>query len=285
MKTRFISLLIIILGFMAVPTGAQAQILVDTPIDGLFADDGTMDVDPVPFPHIRQADVMWKKRVWREIDFRQKMNHAFYYPVTPHNDWKNFITVVLDGLRENKFTAYDVRNNPTDEFLSPLTYNQIIERETNSVVRTLKRSYPPYDEYDTVIVTQFDETRVMRLRVKEDWYFDKQRSQLMVRIIALCPVLMVEREDQEITKPLFWFSYQQARDVLAKSMVFNRNNSAERRTYDEVFWKRMFDSYVYKEENVYDRNIGAYAAGIDALLESERVKKEIMNFEEQLWEY
>ncbi len=285
MKTRFISLLLILFGFMAIPSGMQAQILDERPIDGLFADDGTVDVDPVPFPHIRQADVMWKKRVWREIDFRQKMNHAFYYPTVPHNDWKNFITVVLDGLRENKFTAYDVRNNVTDEFLSPLTYNQIIQRETDSVVRTLKRSYPPYDEYDTVIVSQFDETRVMRLRVKEDWYFDKQRSQLMVRIIALCPVLMVEREGQEITKPLFWFSYQQARDVLAKSEVFNRNNSAERRTYDEVFWKRMFDSYVYKEENVYDRNIGAYAAGIDALLESERVKKEIMSFEEQLWEY
>jgi gliding motility associated protien GldN len=285
MKTRFISLLIIILGFMTVPSGAQAQILDERPVDGLFADDGTVDVDPVPFPHIRKADVMWKKRVWREIDFRQKMNHAFYYPVIPHNDWKNFITVVLDGLQENEFTAFDVRNNPTDEFLSPLTYNQIIERESDSTITTLKRSYPPYDEYDTVIISQFDETRVMRLRVKEDWYFDKQRSQLMVRIIALCPVLMVEREGQEITKPLFWFSYEQARDVLAKAEVFNRNNSAERRTYDEVFWKRMFDSYVYKEENVYDRNIGAYAAGIDALLESERVKREIMNFEEQLWEY
>jgi len=285
MKTRFISLLIILFGFMAVPSGIQAQILDERPIDGLFADDGTVDVNPVAFPYIREADVMWKKRIWREIDFRQKMNHAFYYPLVPHNNWRNLITVLLDGLRENKFTAYDVRNNPTDEFLSPLTYNQIIERETDSTTRTLKRSYPPYDDYDTTIITQFDETRVMRLRVKEDWYFDKQRSQLMVRIIAMCPVLMVEREGQEITKPLFWFSYLQARDVLARAEVFNRNNSAERRTFDEVFWKRIFDSYIYKEENVYDRNIGAYAAGIDALLESERVKKEIMNFEEQLWEY
>jgi gliding motility associated protien GldN len=125
----------------------------------------------------------------------------------------------------------------------------------------------------------------MRLRVKEDWYFDKQRSQLMVRIIALCPVLMVEREGQEFTQPLFWISYEQARDVLAKAEIFNRQNSAERRTYDEVFWKRLFDSYVYKEENVYDRTIGSYALGIDALLESERVKKEILNFEQNLWEY
>jgi len=282
---KVLFLIAIFVGISLSSEGLKAQILDDRPVDGLFADDGTIDKDPMPFPSIRKADVMWKKRVWREIDFRQKMNHAFYYPVVPHNNWRNFITVVLDGLRENKFIAYDAQNNPTDEFLVPMTYNQLINRETDSVVQTLRRSYPPYDEYDTVIVSQFDPSRVMRLRVKEDWYFDKQRSQLMVRIVALCPVLMVERDGQEFTQPLFWISSDQPRNVLARSEIFNRQNSAERRTFDEVFWKRMFDSYVYKEENVYDRTIGSYALGIDALLESERVKKEILNFEQNLWEY
>lgn len=282
---KVLFLIAILIGISFSTNGLKAQILDERPVDGLFADDGTIDKDPMPFPSIRKADVMWKKRVWREIDFRQKMNHAFYYPVVPHNNWRNFITVVLDGLRENKFIAYDAQNNPTDEFLVPMTYNQLIDRETDSVRRTLRRSYPPYDEYDTVIISRFDPTRVMRLRVKEDWYFDKQRSQLMVRIVALCPVLMVERDGQEFTQPLFWISYDQARKVFARSQIFNRQNSAERRTFDEVFWKRMFDSYVYKEENVYDRTIGSYALGIDALLESERVKKEILNFEQNLWEY
>ncbi|MBG0781927.1 MAG: gliding motility protein GldN [Bacteroidales bacterium] len=282
---KVLFLIAILIGISFSTNGLKAQILDERPVDGLFADDGTIDKDPMPFPSIRKADVMWKKRVWREIDFRQKMNHAFYYPVVPHNNWRNFITVVLDGLRENKFIAYDAQNNPTDEFLVPMTYNQLIDRETDSVRQTLRRSYPPYDEYDTVIISRFDPTRVMRLRVKEDWYFDKQRSQLMVRIVALCPVLMVERDGQEFTQPLFWISYDQARKVFARSQIFNRQNSAERRTFDEVFWKRMFDSYVYKEENVYDRTIGSYALGIDALLESERVKKEILNFEQNLWEY
>ncbi|MDD3636395.1 MAG: gliding motility protein GldN [Bacteroidales bacterium] len=282
---KILFLFTLLIGISFVSQETFAQILDERPVDGIYADDGTVDIDPIPFPTIRKADVMWKKRVWREIDFRQKMNHAFYYPVVPHNNWRNFITVILDGMRENKFSAYDAQNNPTDEFLVPMSYNQLIERETDSSRQTLRRSYPPYDEYDTVIVSRFDPSRVMRLRVKEDWYFDKQRSQLMVRIIALCPVLMVERDGQEFTQPLFWISYDQARDVLAKSEIFNRQNSAERRTYDEVFWKRMFDSYVYKEENVYDRTIGSYALGIDALLESERVKTEILNFEQNLWEY
>lgn len=282
MKKSIISLFVFAL-MLGASQMLSAQILDEKPVDGLFADDGTVDRDPIPFPPIRQADVMWQKRVWREIDFRQKINQSFYYPTISHNNWRSFINVVLDGLKENAFVAYDV--STTDELLSPISYSQVIARQTDTSYVTLKRSTPPYDEYDTVIVSEFDPTRVLRLRMKEDWYFDKQRSQLMVRIIALCPVLMVEKDGQEFTQPLFWISYEQARKVLAKAEVFNRRNSAEKRTYDEVFWKRMFDSYVYKEENVYDRTIQQYATGLDALLESERVKQDIFNFEQDLWEY
>ncbi|MBR6930123.1 MAG: hypothetical protein IKH61_07845, partial [Bacteroidales bacterium] len=67
--------------------------------------------------------------------------------------------------------------------------------------------------------------------------------------------------------------------------AFNRNNSAQRRTYDEVLQKRIFDSYIIKEENVYDRYINSYAFNIDALYESERIKNEMFDFEQSLWEY
>ena len=58
-----------------------------------------------------------------------------------------------------------------------------------------------------------------------------------------------------------------------------------RLSYDEIFWKRLFNSYIYKEENVYDRRISQYATGVDALLEAERIKIEMQSFEEDLWEY
>ena len=66
---------------------------------------------------------------------------------------------------------------------------------------------------------------------------------------------------------------------------FNRQNDAERRSYEDYFWKRQFNSYVVKESNVYDRNISEYTTGIDHLLESERIKKEIFEFEHDLWDY
>ncbi len=262
-------------------SGAQ---IFDRPVsDGLFTDDGILDKDPIPFPSIRRADVMWSKRIWREIDFRQKMNQPFYFPVNSHNNWRSFINVVLDGLKEGKFTAYAI--SPTDELLTPIVYQEIIDQVEVERIVTLTRSYPPYDQYDTVIREVFDPTKVLRLRVKEDWYFDKQRSQMMVRIIALCPVMMIERDNQLFPQPLFWISYEEARPTFAKAAVFNPNNSAERRTYDEIFWKRLFDSYIYKEDNVFDRSINDYATGLDAILESERIKIEMFNFEHDLWEY
>jgi gliding motility associated protien GldN len=262
---------------------ASAQILDNPPIDGLFEDNGLIDKEPIPLPTIRKADVMWSKRIWREVDFRQKMNQSFYYPTESHNNWRSFMTVLMDGLKEGSFVAYDISN--TDELLVPLTFNEVIARQTDTLRSVMTRPYPPYEQYDTTIFTDFDATRVMRIRIKEDWYFDKQRSQLMVRIIAFCPVMIKERNGQEVTEPLFWISYPQSRDVLAKAEVFNRNNAAEKRTFDEIFWKRMFDSYIYKEENVYDRRISQYATGIDALLESERVKTSLFEFEHDLWEY
>ena len=282
MKRIIISLLFLL--FIAgMGTGLKAQIQADNPIDGLFAKNSMIDKAPIPLPSIRVADVTWQKRVWREVDFRQKINQPFYYPLESHNHWRSFINVVMDGLKENKFSAYDINN--TDELLLPLTYNEIISKQPDTSFVREKRPYPPYEEYDTVIVRQFDPSKVMRLRLKEDWYFDKQRSQLMVRIIAFCPVMIVEKDGKEFTQPLFWVSYDKARQVMAQAMVFNRHNSAERRTYDEIFLKRMFDSYIYKGENVYDRRINQYATGMDALLEAERGKMDNFNFEHDLWEY
>ncbi len=282
MKKIFLSLLVCFI----VLSSTMAQIINESPVDGLFPEEnGTIDKKPIPYPPIRKADVMWKKRIWREIDFRQKFNQKFYYPTQPQENRKAFINVVLDALKEGQISAWDVQNNPADEFLIPITYNEVRGREIDTINTTVTSAEPPYNEVDTTIYTQFTPNKVQRLRIKEDWYFDKQRSQMMVRIIALCPVIMKEVNGQEVPSPLFWISYAETRDVFAQALVFNEFNSAMRLNYDELFWKRLFNSYIYKEENVYDRRIGEYATGVDALLESERVKNEMFSFEEDLWEY
>jgi hypothetical protein len=73
--------------------------------------------------------------------------------------------------------------------------------------------------------------------------------------------------------------------MFAQNEVYNRWNDAERRSFDDIFWKRLFGSYITKESNVYDRNIQSYAKDMDGLLEAERIKDDLFKFEHNLWEY
>ncbi|MGZ4078400.1 MAG: type IX secretion system ring subunit PorN/GldN, partial [Bacteroidia bacterium] len=130
--------------------------------------------------------------------------------------------------------------------------------------------------------------KVWQYWVKEDWFFDKQRSVLDVRIIGLCPLIEKKTETGESTgssSPLFWIYFPEARPVFANQEVYMRHNDAERRTFEDIFWKRMFSSYIRKESNVYDRGIYDYKSGLDLLLESERVKNDIFMYEHDLWHF
>lgn len=284
MKKNILIIAILLL-FIAVSSNAQ-QIMNTPPRDGVVDLSEKFDKKPIAYPWIRKADYVWEKRIWRVIDMREKMNQPMYYPETPHNNWRSFMTIMMDAIKEGSLTAYDA-SSPTDEFISPLSFKELMASVEKADSVQQQRNYPPYDFYDTVIVKKLNTTDIKKLRVKEDWFFDKQRSMLEVRIIGICPVIDVFEDDGTYRgqKPLFWIYFPEARPILAKSEVFNRFNGAARLTYDDFFWKRMFTSYIYKVDNQYDRKIQEYAAGIDAILESERIKEDLFNFEQQLWEY
>jgi len=280
-------LIFAVLFLLLAATSIYAQQLLNTPPrDGVVDKADKLEKKPIPYPWIRQADYVWEKRLWRVIDLREKMNQPMYYPETPHNNWKSFMTVLMDAMKEGSITAYDA-SSTTDEFIIPLSYKEIMAKVEKADTIQMQRDYIPYEFYDTVIVKKFQPTDVKKFRIKEDWFFDKQRSMLEVRIIGICPIVdqLDEKGDFKGTKPLFWIYFPEARPVLAKSEVFNRFNGAARMTYDDFFWKRMFASYIYKEDNVFDRNINEYALGIDAMLESDRIKSDLFSFEQQLWEY
>ena len=232
-----------------------------------------------PLPEIHEENVMWKKTIIREIDFRQKINQVFYYPVNPTEDWRNLITVLYDGILDGRITPYRVENN-IDDMVTPLTRDDFEKENT-------KIGDPPVIMKDGVevaneIIFKDRMANVTRLRIKEDWYFDKHLSQFLVRIIALGPIIA----DEDGLSQACWVPYDdQTRKVLSEAFVANRKNGAERRTFEEILTKRVFDSYIVKEENMYDRYINSYALNIDALYESERIKSEMVDFEQSLWEY
>ncbi len=277
-KLIFISALIFI--FVTLSLTNQAQ-----PRDGVFDKVHVKTRKPITYAPLREADVMWEKRIWRTIDMTQKFNHAFYYPLKPTNGKSSIMSIILTAVESGQIVAYDSQD---DEFLLPAPYEQMMAKLNDTTTSTLQRDYPPYDTYDTTIINIFDPASVVHIRIKEDWFFDKQRSVLDVRILGICPIT----EDYDPAtfefrgyKPLFWIYFPEARDVFATFDVFNRNNDAARLSYEDIFFKRMFQSYIYKESNVYERTILEYELGMNALLESERIRESIFTFEQDLWEY
>jgi len=297
MKNRIVLLVLMSFVFYT-PTTLLAQVIggssqgssVDTPRDDIFDHIHTEFKKPIPYSPLREADVIYSKRVWQVIDFREKINQPFYYPLKDHLQWKSLITVILDAVRAGELTAYSAFHDGVldDEFTTPMSVLEVEE-----LIGGTEKVQEQYDidgnfiGNKTIREGQMSKAEIKKMRIKEVWYFDKQRSQMQVRILGLCPVWeRIDPETQQPQKtPLFWIYFPEARPILAKAEVFNRKNDAQRRTYDDIFWKRMFSSYIYKEENVYDRMISEYAVGMDALIESERIKNELFELESYMWEY
>ena len=278
---RIILLIAILAGFGYVTKLDAQGILNINPNEGLYEQGGTGNYTPMQYPAIREADVMWRKRIWRAIDFRQKMNQVFYYPTETHYNWTNFIQIILMGMEEGTLQAYEY-DPYKDELNVPITYNEFMAKRSDTIKDDITGEVI-YDTDGKPIVDEFNTESVKILRIMEDWYFDRQRSQLMVRILAVGPVMV---KDDGTPEQLFWISYNDnTRELFAKSNFFNRDNPGAILNYDQVLMMRMFDSYIYKEENPYDRRISDYAKNEKALYESERIKQEIIDFEQNLWEY
>lgn len=280
-----ISIILFALSLSFIAKSSFSQVFDSPPRDGIYDKITVPNRQPVPYVFVREADVYFSKRIWRVIDLREKINHPLYYPTERINNRRSITQVMLDGIAEGTLTAYE---KTSDEFLIPMPIDQALKILYDTIKEQMQRTEPPYDWYDTVYVKKFNTGDVKQLRVKEDWFFDKQRSVMDVRILGIGPV--VDDIDKTTgvtrgTKLLFWIYFPEARPLFAQVEVFNRFNNAERRTLDDIFFKRLFGSFIVKEENVYDRFINEYTKGLDALLESERVKNELFLFEHDLWEY
>lgn len=238
----------------------------------------------IPYAKVREADVMWAKRYWQRLDMKQKLNHPLYYPIVPIQNRKSLFEVMIGAVvDEERLTAYD-----DDEFKYQLTRQEVMDRifSVDTITDYDINTNQAFQRLDTVAVQS---ANIMEYLIKEDWFFDKKRSVMEVRILGICPVAYVEnRESGNIEKQqMFWLWFPELRPVIANFETFNRQNDAERRSFDEVFHLRMFESYIVEESNVYDRTIYDYNQlnALDQLLEAERIKTQIRNFELDLWEY
>tara|TARA_B110000977_G_C11029801_1_gene474767 strand:+ start:747 stop:1679 length:933 start_codon:yes stop_codon:yes gene_type:complete len=276
-------------------------------LDGVYIQEHIPTKRVVSYIHLREADVMWSKRVWRTIDLKEKQNHKFKYPLEPLNDRICLYDVMKYGaLEEGSITVYDpMLPDNNDRFMYPVrpengnandpAFQERLKGFFANKISLKRRDANGaimYDNNGTEILFDtleaYEPKDIIRYDIKEDWFFDKQRSMLDVRIIGICPVVYNENSITGAingVKPLFWLYFPECRFVFQNFFVYNPENDAQRMSFDDLFWKRDFSSYIIKESNVFDRKVTPNWSGLDALLESERVRNEMFTFEHDLWHF
>jgi gliding motility associated protien GldN len=249
----------------------------EKPLDDIVEKRLTFEKRVLPYDHVREADIFWEKRIWRVIDVREKMNLPFAYPERP------FFTILMEAAEAGEITVYSVED---DNFSIPLTPDEVASMGAS--VDTIATVDPEtYEETYQVVRNEVNPGDVKRFRIKEIWFFDEETSTMQVRILGIAP-LIEEFDDNgnfKYERPMFWVYYPEAREVLARERVFNIANDASPMSFEDLFEMRFFSSYIYKESNVFDRRLQDYLSGVDLLMESDRIRREIFNFEHDLWSY
>ena len=299
----------IVLVFLSLGLVTNAQLpshLESNVLDGVYVQEHVPTKRVVQYTYLREADVMWSKRIWRIIDLREKQNHQLYYPLDPISDRMALWDVIRQGvLNEGSITCYELGTDFDDQFrypikpvngnindpdyklklLSKFGKKQTFNKTDDEGIEILDANDNPI-VVDTIV--PYFARDIIRYELKEDWFFDKQRSVMDVRIIGLSPVVYFENpETNEIegTENLFWLYFPECRYMFQNYFVYNPNNDAQRMSFDDLFWKREFSSYIKKESNVYNRGIYPNEKGIDALLESEKIKEKMFDIEHDVWHF
>ena len=248
---------------------------------------------PIAYGYVDDRDVLWSKTIWEVIDLDERVNFPYYYPTDTLNlgpDRRSLFDVLKKSLSKDQITEV----YKSSYFKEKLSYKEIQERLVS--IDTTDAGYEQFNA-DGFVDPQFIERRritaaeIRQYKIKGTWYFDKRLGELKYRLLGLCPVspdvaLKTEKGEEEDLVELFWLWFPDTRTSLNKSKVFNTRNSSQPITYDHMLNSRRFNSIIYKEENVYeDREVKdyIYEDALRTLLESEKIKSVIRDFEQDMW--
>ncbi len=256
-------------------------------------DYSTLDVKdrtPLPYEHLRADDAIYRQRIWREIDTREKINHPFNYAADEDNGNQRFISILMQAIQDSAVTVFSSND---DRFTTPLTKAEVAKQISGEPI-----DVPIYDEFgnQTGFKTLPQEVNLdsfYRFRVKEEVIFDKESSRLFWRILGIAPVKSITTTtgiavgDAE----LFWVYYPDLRPILAKYEVYNGKNYGGRMSWEELFESRMFYGRIIKSsmDNPRDQYIYQFKSLSEnkmlQLFEGENIKEKIFNYEQNMWQY
>jgi gliding motility associated protien GldN len=251
------------------------------------------DDKPLAYGYVHDRDVLMGKTTWETIDLDERINFPLYYPIDTSNigkDRRSLYDVLTKAMKDGKLTEVY-----TDSYFNT-------KKTLKDIAASLTRidtTDPGREQFNAgiaidpqyIVRTDLAAIDVSDYKIKGYWYFDKRQSELKYRLLGLCPIVpdvyTVGKEEQDFIE-IFWIYFPAARDVLHEAKAFNDRNSAMPSTFDHLLNSRRFSGVIYKEENVYgDREIAEYMKENSQmqLLESERVKDKIRDFEQDMWNY
>lgn len=257
---------------------------------------------PLPYGYVMDRDVMWGKNIWEFIDLDERVNFPLYYPVEKDlgSDRKSLYKVIKDAMENGKITEVYADSYFTTKITGAEIEGRLYAIDTTNAARDqINEDYEAYmsgakkvsEEY--IVKYEVSPDMVKGYKIRGFWYFDNRQGELKYRMLGICPVvpdIHVYKENPETDEmvELFWVFFPSARDILHEAKAFNNRNSAMPFSFDHLLNARRFNAVIYQEENVYaDREIKDYMRenAQMQLLEADRVKEKIRDYEQDMWNY
>lgn len=249
---------------------------------------------PIPYPFLREADVVWSTTLWKTIELSESFNQFFYFP-TEEEDPTGKLSLAF--VIWHAVVADEIPIFEDDELKVPLDAERFVKQYTKADTMTLEIGYDEDDNeiYQTYIRPHdFESYEVHRYALREVWFIGKQDTRQDSRRIALAPIKNITKvlsTGDEIfmgRAAIFWIPMQnpRVRNVLARhSSYFDGNNEVGQPSWDYIFVNQLYSAYVTRESNRHNRTISAYLTGEDALREAETIEERVFDIGEDMWEY
>ncbi len=249
---------------------------------------------PLPYPYTDDRDILWGKQVWERIDLDERFNLPLYYPtdtLAAMPNVRSLFDALYSGIKEGKITKVYADSYFTEKLDLKDLKERMIAVDTTDAGMDQFNDEGKVDE-QFINVYHVNSETIEEYHTRGMWYFDTRYGELKYRLLGIAPVAFDPKGMAAGMTPdlveVFWVFYPDARETLHDFYAFNKRNTVRPIDYDHLLNARRFNGIIYKEDNVYgDREIKDYIHdnALRQLLESQKIKEKIRDYEEDMWNY